>query len=950
MNFRLTVGFFLFLLLFFLFHFQLEATIVNQLAFDVTHIQSRTSADLNLESVETIAQTLRPNSNRLDGVAVFLDRVGYSSSSDSIRLQLRTTDLSGLPTDVVLATAWVKMTDIPDGNADRGDWQPDNLTRGYQVWFIFDQPVNLYPDSTYAFTLNARRLDSSNRIACFYGVNGYLQGNAYYRSSTGRWISFGSDLNFMTIKDKYSLVGIRRLPWNYKGVMTIESDIDHTSAPSYVDSLGRFLLTDQDVGGKWGKGVKGKIPVGNLWFWNAGNGVKDSLGTFGEKVLLYFNGTDTLSRLWGDSLDAWIQRDWIVGAHAMGNTGYSGGGPGLDSSHVFKALNYMQNHGLEKIYKSGVWVGHDGNYINTEQYGANPATIYYHVNKSFASGKFKFDWDGALQEIYFLSYYDIRSNSDSLNVVQVIFSPTTFPDGITRFYRYKRNGNWNSAVPEQTYNWFNKSIANSVINNWQVYIYYTHFGKNNGLTSASIDSIRAVHQIKDSLGLWIPNTKEILNQQAASAFAQVRVEYLNGKRTLNITSLKDWSWGSHTPDPVELNYLTFDCFDAESLDIVINGTTRLEVQKGKDFIEVQPDWLGYGNIKAPMYWFAKKDRKFDKLMVIPGKAIPINYPPVLDSIRAKTVNEGQILTFRLQATDANNDSIVLSAANLPVNAIFIDSGNGAGSFRFSPSYTQAGVYNVTFTARDTLGATDSEVVSITVVNVNNPPVLDSIGAKTVDEAQTLSFRIHATDINGDRLILSALDVPTNATFTDSTNGTGLFTFSPSYTQSGVYNVTFIARDTVGAADSEVVQITVINVNNPPVLDSIGPKVVDEGQVLNFRVHATDLNGDSMILSALNIPANAIFTDSSNGSGLFTFTPSFTQAGIYDLTFIARDTADAADSELVAITVNNVNNPPVLDSIGPKSVNEGQALSFRVHSSDVNGDSLILDILNLPTNA
>ncbi len=369
----------------FFFYLQLEATIVNQLAFDATQTQSTYPWDLNLESVLNVAQTFRPASARLDGIAVYLDREGLSNSTDSVRLQLRTTDLSGRPTEVVLATAWVKMTDIPDGNLELGDLQPDNLTRGYQVWFIFDQPLSLNTDSTYAFTLNARRTDSSNRIVCLYGTNGYSRGNGFYRGSSGSWGSLDSDLNFMTIKDKYSLIGIRRLPWNYNGVMTIESDIDNTSAPSYVDSLGRFLQTDANVGGRWGKGVNGKIPIGSLWFWNAGNGIADSLGTLGQKVLLYFNGTDTLSRAFGDSLDQWIQRGWVASAHTVGHTGYNNGGPGLDSTNVFKALSYMQNHGLEKIYKDGVWVNHSANNINTDTVWGDTGNPLLPCKKDFLS-------------------------------------------------------------------------------------------------------------------------------------------------------------------------------------------------------------------------------------------------------------------------------------------------------------------------------------------------------------------------------------------------------------------------------------------------------------------------------------------------------------------------------------------------------------------------------------
>jgi len=954
--FKFLVRFSLILIFLILPYTEAEAIIVNDLAYDLTHIQSRYSFQLNSESVETIAQTFRPNSAKLDGIAVFLDRVGLSTSTDSVRLELRTTDLPGLPTEEVLATAWVKVTDIPDGNLDRGDWQPDNLTRAYQVWFIFEQPLYLNPDSTYAFTLNARRIDSYNRILCFYGVNGYPQGNAYYQSSSGRWSSFGSDLNFITIKDKFSLVGIRRLPWNYKGVMTIESDIDYTSAPSYVDSLGRFLQTDEEVGGRWGKGVGGKIAVTNLWFFNAGTGAEDSLGIFGEEIPFYFHGTDTLSRFWGDSLDLWIERGWIASMHTVGHTGY-GGGPGLDSSHVFKALSYMQNHGFDKIYKAGVWVSHSGNYINTLNYGADPGTPYYHVNKTFAPYRFKFNWDGALQENWYLSYYDIRSASESLNVSQVIFSPNTFPDGSTRFYKFKRNGNWSSAVPAQTYNWFNREIAYSVTDNWQIYIYYTHSGKDDGLTPASIDSIRAVYQIKDSIGLWIPNTKEILNQQAASAFAQVRVEYLNGRRTLNIISLKDWSWDSHIPDPEELNYLTFDCFEAESLDIVINGTTRLEVQRGNDLIEVQPEWRGWGNVKAPMYWYAKKDRIFDKLMIVPGIPEPINHPPILTFQDSSLfLCEPETTCFDLSATDPD------SAEVLTLEKI-----SGPGDFApltgYSPLNTthcffpepEDSTYLFVFRVTDSKGAFAQES-SYVNIHFNQNPVLiftpdidtllcnlgDSIylpiRGEDPDPAETLSL---------EKIFSKGELLPTSPVLGTSPLLAN-FLWKPEYSDT-LYNPHLIIFSLTDLCGKEVQDTLLINVsfNHPPVLtlpaDTIYSLCELDTVCFNY-IFATDSDSaDSVFIQKLSGPG-----EYDSGSGINCFLPASTDS-TYDFVLQAQDLCGAVTLDSFSLTLN-LNQAPSLvlpADTSYKLCASGDSLLFEILASDPDpGDSLSITILSI----
>ncbi len=295
--------------------------------------------------------------------------------------------------------------------------------------------------------------------------------------------------------------------------------------------------------------------------------------------------------------------------------------------------------------------------------------------------------------------------------------------------------------------------------------------------------------------------------------------------------------------------------------------------------------------------------------------VPENQPPTLDSIGSKVVDEGQTLEFRVSATDPDGDSIILSAENVPANATFLDSGSGAGSFIFTPDFTQADTYYVTFIATDTVGASDSEMVQIVVNNVNQPPVLDSIGPQAMVEGDTLEFRVHATDADGDSIILDTLNVPTNATFVDSGNGAGSFTFTPDFTQADTYYVTFIATDTVGLADSEMVEIVVTEAgNHAPELDSIGPKTVWEGDTLEFRIYATDVDGDSVILAAENVPGNATFVDSGNGAGSFTFTPDTTQAGVYHVTFTASD-GILPDSEVVSITVNEVSQIPTLSIYG-----------------------------------
>jgi hypothetical protein len=95
-----------------------------------------------------------------------------------------------------------------------------------------------------------------------------------------------------------------------------------------------------------------------------------------------------------------------------------------------------------------------------------------------------------------------------------------------------------------------------------------------------------------------------------------------------------------------------------------------------------------------------------------------------DHIGNKTVNETEELKFTILASDLNGNAVTYSASDLPTGATF---DAATATFNWTPTFEQAGVYNVTFNATAN-GASDSETVNITVVNVDRSPVLASIGA------------------------------------------------------------------------------------------------------------------------------------------------------------------------------------------------------------------------------
>ncbi len=183
---------------------------------------------------------------------------------------------------------------------------------------------------------------------------------------------------------------------------------------------------------------------------------------------------------------------------------------------------------------------------------------------------------------------------------------------------------------------------------------------------------------------------------------------------------------------------------------------------------------------------------------------------------------------------------------------------------------------------------------------NQPPVLDPIGPKSTDENVNLNFTVTASDPDGPAPSLTTSTLPTGASFTDHGDGSGTFDWTPTYSQAGVYYVTFYASDGIDT-DSEEVEITVNDVNRAPVLNPIGDKTVKALTNLNFTVTASDPDGTTPQLSAVDVPSGASFTDNSDGTGTFDWTPVLADTGSYDVTFIAYD-GSLADSEIVTITV------------------------------------------------
>ena len=316
----------------------------------------------------------------------------------------------------------------------------------------------------------------------------------------------------------------------------------------------------------------------------------------------------------------------------------------------------------------------------------------------------------------------------------------------------------------------------------------------------------------------------------------------------------------------------------------------------------------------------------------------VNNAPVLNAIGNQQVNEGNLLQFTVTATDADNDPLTLTATGLPTNAQFTDNNDGTGKFSWQTNYNDAGIYNLRFTAGDSV-LTDFEDVRITVIDipqVNNVPVLSIIApiqnevifgnynilwqATDQDQtANTLDIRIEYRDPNNPNngintflnTVLNLFGIQNILTHWITLenlqdNNDGTFTWNTNTVQDGSYELRISVIDDNNNLVSNTVQFSInnaIGVNNNPVITSTPIIFVQVNNQYNYDVNAVDADNDPITYVLTTAPQGMTI---DTNTGLISWTPS--TIGNYNIVLEARDNRNGvAQQSYILYVIRSLTN-------------------------------------------
>jgi len=353
---------------------------------------------------------------------------------------------------------------------------------------------------------------------------------------------------------------------------------------------------------------------------------------------------------------------------------------------------------------------------------------------------------------------------------------------------------------------------------------------------------------------------------------------------------------------------------------------------------------------------------------------PIRLLKVGDKVPGQDVmvffaEEGQWLNLTLDVFDVDSGETYRFSTNrsLPTLKVLPTADPRYWTLAFQPRNRDVGTIYLNLTVTDGVGSFDHVNLVINVRNVNNAPRLAGVKDMAILEDHWLNFTVWAVDEDIDIGIMDTLTFSTNRT--DGVGGDDLpnlgFTvdplspthirvwFLPTNDNVGDVLVEFRVRDGFAMQgawqDIRVMRIAVENTNDAPALvevDGVGigdiaefPLRATEDQVLTITLLAHDDDRDPLTFY-VNDPRFGVEQTAGAVTAKLHFTPGNDDVGSIPVVVSVWDNHNTFDELTLRVTVENVNDAPVITTFEAKDARGATQLSFTLWE----GQSFIAPVL------
>ena len=249
-----------------------------------------------------------------------------------------------------------------------------------------------------------------------------------------------------------------------------------------------------------------------------------------------------------------------------------------------------------------------------------------------------------------------------------------------------------------------------------------------------------------------------------------------------------------------------------------------------------------------------------------------NVPPIIQGKIVKTATEHKQYISNLTSTDDGQGKITW---HLATNSSWLKVNASSGQLYGTPEEPDVGNWSVNVSVDDGNGGWAWMKGAITVQNVNDQPVIDTLDLTPATEDVPYLFQFNATDPDkGDILTWSMV---TNTTgWLTLLPFQGLLQGTPHEADVGVWEVDLTVTDLGLLNAKRNFTLTVLNVNEPPVIMSNPETKAIAGVDYRYDVKVFDPDAGETMTYNLPVHPDGMTIDAK--SGTVTWTPSNGQAG------------------------------------------------------------------------
>jgi large repetitive protein len=310
-----------------------------------------------------------------------------------------------------------------------------------------------------------------------------------------------------------------------------------------------------------------------------------------------------------------------------------------------------------------------------------------------------------------------------------------------------------------------------------------------------------------------------------------------------------------------------------------------------------------------------------------------------------TGNEDQLLSGSVATNDSDIEPGDLSyqLTGTVSNGVINMTSNGQVVFQPAPNYF--GTQVVSYSVCDQQGACNTATLTLTVQSVNDvPSVLNDAFTVQEDQSLTANVSLNDSDIESSALIYSVIQ--NTAVGNLSLQPTGAFTYAPPANFNGVQTFVYRACDAANACVNATVTITVVSVNDAPVVQSEQTGMLMNTTLNdNVSLNDNDADGEALVYTFTS-PSTGVFAGQS--SGAFSFTPAANQLGTVLIPYQACDASNACANGTLTISISLVNSGPVV-SDDSFVMNEDASFtgSYAENDEDADGHTIAYTLLTSP---